>query len=100
MTPAAPRAQTVTALVKALASAHRWQRMLDSCDYATVAEIAAAEKINASYASRVLRPTLLAPEIVEAILDRRQPAGVTLGALLRPFSSTWKEQRSTLTLST
>jgi hypothetical protein len=55
-------------------------------------EIAAAEKINASYVGRVLRLTLLAPEIVEAILDGRQPAGLTLAVLMPPFSVVWREQ--------
>ncbi len=40
--------------------------------------MAAAEKINSSYVSRLLRLTFLAPDIVEAILDRRQPEGMTL----------------------
>jgi hypothetical protein len=53
--------------------------------HATVAEIAAAERINDSYAGRVLRLTLLAPDIVEAILDGRQSTDMTLGRLLRPF---------------
>ena len=52
--------------------------------FATVEEIAAAEKINASYVSRVLRMTLLAPDIVEAILDGRQPTDITLAVLMRP----------------
>jgi len=57
------------------------------------AEIAAAEKINASYVGRVLRLTLLAPNIVEGILDGRQPAEVTLAVLMRPFAVEWTEQR-------
>jgi hypothetical protein len=63
--------------------------------FATVEAIAAAEKINASYVSRVLRLTLLAPDIVEAILDGRQPAAITLAALLRPVAAGWDVQRST-----
>jgi hypothetical protein len=84
--------QTDGALIKALANAHRWQRMPESGDYATVAELAAAEKVNPSYMSRVLRLTLLAPDIVEAVLDGRQPAGMHLDGLLRPFSPIWSAQ--------
>jgi hypothetical protein len=51
-----------------------------------------AEKINASYVSRVLRLTLLAPEIVDAILDGRQPAGMALALLIKPFPAGWREQ--------
>jgi AraC-like DNA-binding protein len=58
-------------LVKALARAHRWQEMLDSGEYGSIEELARAEKINPSYLARVLRLTLLAPDIVESILDRR-----------------------------
>ncbi len=87
-----PRARIDSALVKALARAHRWQRMLESGNYASLTELAAAEKINLSYMSRVLRLTLLAPEIVEAILDGRQPEEVTLPALMKPFSIDWEKQ--------
>ena len=54
--------------------------------------MAAAEKINGSYVCRVLRLTLLAPDNVEAILDGRQPAEVTLAALMKPFPVEWAEQ--------
>jgi hypothetical protein len=54
--------------------------------------MAAAEKINASYVCRVLRLTLLAPDIVEAILDGRQPAAMTLAAVMKPFSLGWGRQ--------
>ena len=75
-------------LVKALARAFRWRRMIETGRHATVAELAAAEKINPSYVSRVLRLTLLSPTIVEAILAGRQPEGVTLPALLDASSHT------------
>ena len=65
---------------------------MESGVYGTVEEIAAAEKINPSYVSRVLRLTLLAPEIVEAILAGRQPAGMTLTGLMEPFLVDWGEQ--------
>ena len=60
----------------ALAQAFRWRRMMETGRYSTIDELAAAEKINSSYVSRLLRLTLLAPDIVEAILDGRQPDGV------------------------
>jgi hypothetical protein len=68
--------------------------MLESGTYATIAEIAAAEKINESYVGSVLRLTLLAPDIVEAILGGRQPAHMTLAVLMRPFEVGWREQRT------
>ena len=86
------RRQDIT-LIKAVARAFRWRRMLEGGQFATVQELAAAEKINASYVSRVLRLTLLAPEIVEAILDGRQPEGMTLPALMEPFSVEWEQQK-------
>ena len=88
----APRPRVDNTMVKALARAHRWKRMLESGDYASVAELAAAEKINSSYLSRVLRLTLLEPDIVEAILDGRQPEGITLKALMKPFPVEWNLQ--------
>jgi len=80
------------AMVKAIARAFRWREMLENGKHATIAEIAAAEKINESYVGRVLRLTLLAPDIVDAILDGRQPADLQLEDLLRPFAIEWREQ--------
>lgn len=79
-------------LVKAIARAFRWQKMLETGRYATIKEIAKAEKINSSYVSRVLRLTLLAPGIVEAILDGRTTGGFSLAEAIEPFSVTWSEQ--------
>ena len=89
---APPRPRVDNAMVKALARAHRWKRMLEGGEFATIQDLAAAEKINPSYLSRVLRLTLLAPDIVEAILDGRQPAGLQLDALLKPFPAEWEWQ--------
>jgi hypothetical protein len=80
------------AMVKAIARAFRWREMLENGTHATIAEVAAAEKINETYVGRVLRLTLLAPDIVEAILGGRQPAEVTLAGLMRPFSVGWAAQ--------
>ena len=60
--------------------------------YGTINELAAAENINSSYVSRLLRLTLLAPEIVEAILNGRQPEGMALPALMEPFPVEWGHQ--------
>jgi hypothetical protein len=78
-------------LIKALARAHRWQRVLESGAYGTLAEMADAERISRWYVSRILRLTLLAPDIVERILDGRPTAG--LPQLLRPFPVEWEKQR-------
>lgn len=86
------RPRVDSALVKAIARAHRWQRMMESGEYASLTELAEAEKINRSYVSRVLRLTLLAPDIVEAILDGRQPEGVTLEAVMKAFPVAWGVQ--------
>ena len=69
-------------LINTLARALRWLRMLESGRFANITELAAAKKINTSYVSRILRLTLLAPDIVEAILDGWQPEGMTLPGLI------------------
>jgi hypothetical protein len=90
---APPRTQVDSTLVKALARAFRWQRMLEEGRYGTVKELAAVEKVNLSYLCRVLRLTLLAPDIVLGILDGRAPAEVTLPRLLEPWPEEWEDQR-------
>ena len=87
--------QVDSAMVKAIARAFRWREMLENGEYATVREIAAAEKINETYVGRVLRMTLLAPDIVEEILDGRQPSELQLEDLLQRFPVVWREQRAT-----
>ena len=92
-----PERRADNTLVKALARAFRWKRMLEAGEFATIAELAEREGIAPSYMTRVLRLTLLAPDIIEAILDGRQGPEVTLGRLLEPFPAEWAEQRAAFT---
>ena len=89
--PSKPRRDNT--LIKALARAHRWKRMLENGEHNSIADLAEAEKINKSYLSRILRLTLLAPDIVQAILDGCQPKGLTLADLMEPFPVEWERQR-------
>ena len=84
------------AMIKAVARAFRWREMLEGGECATIREIAAVEKINETYVGRVLRLTLLAPNVVEEILAGRQPAALTLTVLMRRFPLLWLAQRSEL----
>ena len=83
--------RTDSALVRALVRAIRWKRMLESGEFATIAELAQREGIAPSYMTRVLRLTLLAPDIVEAILDGKQGPEVTLAQALEPFPIAWEQ---------
>lgn len=88
----APRKADNT-LVKALARAFRWKRMLDSGDFATISELSEHERMAPSYMTRVLRLTLLAPDLVEAILEGEQRPEMTLASVLEPFPMDWRQQR-------
>jgi hypothetical protein len=84
------------ALVKALARAFRYQRLLDEGRYASISEMATVERIVRGYLGTLLRLTLLSPDIVEAILDGRQPVSLGLPQLLEPFPMEWVVQRKVL----
>jgi hypothetical protein len=88
------------AMIKAIARGFRWREMLENGTHATIAEIAAAEKINESYVGRVLRLTLLAPNIVEAILGGRQPVDITMAILMRGYPVGWRAQSDAFGLIT
>jgi hypothetical protein len=92
----APRPRVDSAMVKALARAFRWRKMLDEGVHATIEDLGKAKRVNATYVSRVLRLTLLAPEIVEAILDGRQPAELQLDDLMDGYPLEWEGQRRSL----
>ena len=97
--PWAPRPRVDNAMVKALARAFRWQRMLDEGVCGTIEELARREKVNRGYMCSVLRLTLLAPDLVEAVLDGRHGPQMTLARLLEPFELAWEDQRRKLSRS-
>ena len=81
------------ALVKALARAFRYQRMLEEGRYESITEMAAVEKLDRGYLGSLLRLTLLAPDIIESVLDGRPADGASLTALMEPFPIEWARQR-------
>jgi hypothetical protein len=86
LTPSGERAalmfqQADNAMIKALARAFRWREMLESGTHATITDLARAERIDHSYMGRILRLTLLAPDIVESIMNGRQSETVTIGPI-------------------
>ena len=89
--PAKPRPDET--LIRALARAHRWKGMLEEGKYRSAAEVAEVEHVTRSFVNRLLRLTLLAPDIVETILDGRQSKGMQLEELTRAMPSGWEEQR-------
>jgi hypothetical protein len=90
----APRPRVDNAMVKALARAFRWRKMLDEATHATIEDLATSKRIAKTYVSQVLRLTLLAPEIVDSILGGRQPAELQLEDLLEGFPLEWESQLS------
>ena len=89
----APKATIDNTMVKALARAFRWQALLENGTYGCIEDIARGEQIGASFVSRIVRLALLAPDIVDAILEGRQPAHLTLEDLMEPFPVEWTRQR-------
>ena len=87
-TPTPVRTRADPALLKALARAFRWQRLLDEGRYGSISELA-AERIERGYLGRVLQLTLLAPRVVEAIVDGRQEENVTLPGLMGGVNAAW-----------
>jgi len=82
------------ALVKALARAFRWKRMLEDGRYGSISELAAAEKLDRGYLGRIVALTLLAPDIVEGILDGRESDKIALPTLIKGFPVDWEKQRA------
>ena len=83
-------------LIKALARAWRWQRMLDDGVYTSVSEIGDAENISKSYVSRILRLALLAPDIVASMLAGQRDQALMLEHLERPLPASWEGQQQLL----
>lgn len=82
------------ALVVALARAHRWQKLLDDGKFKSVSDLAREIGLDPSFAARLLRLTLLAPDIVEAVLMGEEPSGLSLTALTKQLPTLWDEQRA------
>lgn len=83
-------------LVKALARAFRWKRMLESGQFATTEELAKHEKIVVTYMTRMLRLSLLAPAVVKDILEGRQHPNLKLAKLMEPLPFEWSIQDQAL----
>jgi hypothetical protein len=81
------------------ARAFRWRKLLETGAYGTIDELATGERINSSYVSRVLRLTLLAPRIVESIVEGLQHPDLTLARIMRPFPAAWNEQATAMQLT-
>jgi hypothetical protein len=97
--PAPPQPRIDNALLKALARAHRWRRMIESGDYTSITDLAKAEGVNQSYACRILRLSLLAPSIVTTILNGRHDSDVMLKQLMKPLPVRWDEQVAAVKIS-
>lgn len=80
-------------MIKALARAYRWRKLIEEGEYTSITELADAKGVNQSYACRLLRLTLLSPDIMTVILDGRQSERLQLNGLLRPFPVEWQRQR-------
>jgi hypothetical protein len=89
---AAPRTRFDDSIAKALARAYRWKQQLEDGTYATMGDLAKAERINESYVTRLIRLNLLAPDVVEAALNGQTQ--LTVQELTRPISKVWKDQKS------
>jgi hypothetical protein len=87
--PARPRPDE--ALIRAIVRAHRWKRLLEQGKYRSTAELLEAEGLTRSFVNRLLRLTLLSPDIVECILDGLQQKGLQLEDLTRTLPGAWNE---------
>ena len=92
----AKKSATQEPLVLALARAHRWKSLLENGRFQSLEELARAVKLDRSYVGRILRLTLLAPDIIMAILDGKEPSGLSLGKLTKTLPLDWVEQRDLL----
>jgi hypothetical protein len=89
----APKPRRDDTLIKALVRAHRWRRRIESGQAKSITDLAEQEGVTDAYVCRLLPLTCLAPDMVEAILDGRQPKGLRLAELLGNAPVAWEEQR-------
>jgi len=79
-------------LVKALAKAYRWRRLIEEGSFSSITELAKAQHLNQSYACRILRLTLLASILIEDALNARLPKHIGLKEFVKPVPWLWNEQ--------
>jgi hypothetical protein len=91
----APKPTRDETLVKALVRAHRWRRRIESGQARSITDLAEHEGVTDAYVCRLLPLTCLAPDIVEGILDGRQPKGLRLAEMLGNGPLSWEEQLRT-----
>lgn len=95
----APKSRYIQdAMVIAISRAHRWKELLESGQYSTITELASDIGVDGSYVGRILRLTLLAPDIVESILEGNEPDGLSLEKLVKGFPMEWEQQKASLAL--
>ena len=92
------KSPTQEPLVTALARAFHWQELIDGGRYSSITDLAEALQVDRSYVGRIMRLALLAPDIVEAIVDGREPSGLSLERLVKGTPVLWGEQRERLNL--
>jgi hypothetical protein len=86
-------------LIKALVRAHRWRRKIESGQAKSITDLAEQERVTDAYVCRLLPLTCLAPDVVEAILDGRQPKGLRLVDMLGNGPLVWSAQREAWSFS-
>jgi len=97
---AEPRALPQEPLVRAVARAHRWEQMIEGGQYRSIPELAKALRADRSYVRRILTLATLAPDIVQVIVDGREPSGLSLERLVKGMPLEWEAQRQALGLPT
>lgn len=82
-----------TNMMQAIVRGHQFSDMLDKEPDITIKQLAEREMLDQGYVAKTIRMTQLAPDIIEAILNGRQPQAMTLAELMRPFPNCWNTQR-------
>ena len=80
-------------VVRALVKARRWQTMLESGEAATIKDLAVKEGVDRSYLAKLLKLNILAPAIVERVLEGNYPDTISLEILRAGIPLDWEEQR-------
>ena len=87
-------AKTQTAVVQALGRAFSWAQAIESGKFHSITDLARSLDVDNSYVVRILKLTTLAPDIIEAILNGKEPSGLSLAQLTRTFPMDWDQQRA------